>query len=621
MSRSWLFAVLFALVCARTYAANNIVIADFEGTDYGKWTTTGKAFGTGPAQGGFPNQQKVDGYQGHGLVNSFLGGDGARGTLTSPEFTINRPYISFLIGGGYHPGTTGMNLIIDGMTVKTATGSDDEHLDWNTWDVTKLTGKTATLQIIDHDSDGWGHINVDQIIQTDHPPVPPMIPETLYHEHLRPQFHFTCATNWLNDPNGLVFYAGEYHLFCQHNPDGINWGNMTWAHAVSPDLVHWTQLKDAIKPDALGTVFSGSAVVDWKNSSGFGTGAQPPLIAMYTAAGGTNKESHGKKFSQCIAYSNDKGRTWTKYEKNPVIPHIVGENRDPKLVWFEPAKKWIVAIYKDGSQYALFSSTNLKEWTHLQDLDVPGCSECPDFFEIALDGDKTKSRWIFTSASGHYLVGAFDGNQFTPSQELRQVDFGTNYYAVQSYSDLPDGRRVQIAWMRDGKYPRMPFNGQMSFPCNMVLKTTPDGPRLFRTPVREIELLHGTEMHLGNIELTASSENPLTQVKGALLHVKAEIDLGTATDVGFDILGQEIHYSNGQLQCIGDATYQLTDNHLKLEILIDRTSIETFADDGRVSFTSCFLPKPSTEPITMFAKGGAARVISLSVFSLQSAWK
>jgi sucrose-6-phosphate hydrolase SacC (GH32 family) len=607
-------------------AAPDIVIADFEQSDYGNWTTTGTAFGTGPAQGALPNQQKVDGFLGHGLVNSYLNGDASQGTLTSPDFTIDRPYISFLIGGGDHPDKTCMNLVVEGKVIHTATGANDEHLDWCTWDVKQLLGKKASLQIVDRVSDQWGHINVDQIIQTDNPPVMLMKQQALYQESLRPQFHFTCATNWLNDPNGLVFYQGEYHLFCQHNPDGINWGNMTWAHAVSPDLVHWTQLPDAIKPDDFGTIFSGSAVVDWKNTSGFGVDGQPPLVAMYTAAGGTNEASKGKQFSQCIAYSNDKGRTWTKYQQNPVLPHIVGENRDPKLVWYQPKHKWILALYKDGEQYALFDSADLKQWNHLQDLNLPGCSECPDFFPIALDGDASKPKWVFTSASGRYLVGNFDGNQFIPDQELRQVDFGTNYYAVQSYSDVPDGRRIQIAWMRDGKYPGMPFNGQMSFPCEMQLKTTGDGLRLFRFPVKEIESLQGQPVSWRDLTLTPGIPNPLADIKGDLFHIKAIIDPGTATDVGFNIRGQTIHYSDHRLFAIGDTAYepndhQPNDHQIAMEILVDRTSIETFIDGGRYSFTSCYLPTNDRAPLELFATGGSAKVNSLSVYPLKSAWK
>lgn len=227
----------------------------------------------------------------------------------------------------------------------------------------------------------------------------------LYDETYRPQFHFTAQKNWINDPNGLVYYKGEYHLFFQHNPKGNEWGNMTWGHAISWNLVCWEQLPNAIEPDALGTIFSGSAVVDWDNTAGFQRGSEKALVAIYTAAGGTSPESQGQKFTHCLAYSNDCGKTWIKYAKNPVLPHIVGENRDPKVVWYESTERWIMTLFKDGNTYAFFSSPDLKAWTHLQDITVPGCSECPDFFPLPVDGGRHDQKWVWTAANGKYLVG------------------------------------------------------------------------------------------------------------------------------------------------------------------------------------------------------------------------
>jgi sucrose-6-phosphate hydrolase SacC (GH32 family) len=204
-------------------------------------------------------------------------------------------------------------------------------------------------------------------------------PAKLYDEQFRPQFHFSPQKNWMNDPNGLVFYQGEYHLFFQHNPTGLGWGNMTWGHAVGPDLVHWKQLDHAILPDRLGTIFSGSAVIDCENTAGFQTGQEKPIVCIYTSA--------GKPFTQSIACSNDRGRTWTKYAQNPVLKHVAGDNRDPKVFWHEPTRKWIMALFLDGNTYALFGSPNLKDWTKLGEVPVPGGGECPDFFPLAVDGD------------------------------------------------------------------------------------------------------------------------------------------------------------------------------------------------------------------------------------------
>ena len=317
--------------------------------------------------------------------------------------------------------------------------------------------------------------------------------EALYHEKYRPQFHFTARKNWLNDPNGLVYYQREYHLFFQHNPAGLSWGNMTWGHAVGPDLLHWQQLDNALSPDRLGTIFSGSAVVDWDNTAGFQTGAEKVLVCIFTSA--------GKPFTQSIAFSNDRGRTWTKYAHNPVLSHIAGDNRDPKVFWHEPTRRWIMALYLDGEHYALFASPNLKEWTKLSDVPAPGGSECPDLFELPIEGNPRDTRWVFWAGNGNYLLGRFDGKTFIKESGPHPTDWGANFYAAQTYSDIPeaDGRRIQIAWMRGGEFPGMPFNQQMSFPCELTLRKFSEGIRLCRNPVREIEKIRAKKHGWNNL--------------------------------------------------------------------------------------------------------------------------
>jgi sucrose-6-phosphate hydrolase SacC (GH32 family) len=451
------------------------------------------------------------------------------------------------------------------------------------------------------------------------------VTNVLYNETYRPQFHFTARQNWLNDPNGLVFYQGEYHLFFQHNPSGINWGNMTWGHAVSRDLVHWRQLAHAIEPDELGTIFSGSAVVDWQNTAGFQRGREKTLVAIYTAAGGTSTESKSQPFTQCIAYSNDRGQTWTKYEKNPVLPHLVVENRDPKVVWHAPTKKWIMALYKNGNVYAFFASPDLKRWTHLHDLTAPGCGECPDFFEMPVDGDPQRKRWVWTAANGQYLVGAFDGQKFTPETGPHPADWGANYYAVQTYSDIPesDGRRIQIAWMSGGRYPGMPFNQQMSFPCEMKLRSFPEGLRLCRLPVKEIAKLHAKKK-TWRAQTVRPGENPLAGVSGELFDLRAEIEPGEAAAFGFRIRGEAVRFSvkDKQLTCLGKtAPLEPEAGRLKLQILVDRTSLEVFANDGRVAMTSCFLPKAGDKDLEFYVEGGPVKLSSLQAIELRTAWR
>jgi sucrose-6-phosphate hydrolase SacC (GH32 family) len=615
-------AVLSLNALAQEAKREDILIADFEGGDYGDWVATGEAFGKAPAGGPIAGQMAVSGFQGKGLVNSFFNGDGTQGTLTSKPFKIERRYINFLVGGGYHPNETCVNLIVDGKPVKSTSGRDNEHLDWDTWDVGALKGKTATIEIVDRHTGGWGHINIDQIVQSDVRQAEEVSVAELYNESYRPQFHFTAQKNWLNDPNGLVFYKGTYHLFFQHNPAGINWGNMTWGHAVSTDLVHWEQGPHALEPDKMGTMFSGSAVVDHDNTAGFQKGEEKTLVAFYTAAGDTSPESKGQPFTQCLAYSTDAGRTWTKYEKNPILKQLRGGNRDPKVTWDPASKQWVMALYLDKNDFALFTSGDLKTWAHIQDLTVPGCDECPDFFPIAVEGDAKQVKWVLTAANGKHLIGAFDGKRFTPETQVQQTDHGRNFYAVQTYSDAADGRRILVAWMRGGSYPQMPFNQQMGFPIEVKLKKAADGLRLHCTPVQEVQTLHGKAHKWADVSLKPGGENPLAGLKGELFHIRAEFDLGDAESVGFKIRGEPVTYSVKEkaLTALGTAPLAPENGRIKLELLVDRTSIETYGNDGRVSLSSCFLPKLANKDLEVFAQGGTAKIVSLEVHELKPAW-
>jgi fructan beta-fructosidase len=436
----------------------------------------------------------------------------------------------------------------------------------------------------------------------------------------RPQFHFTPRVNWTNDPNGLVYYNGEYHLFFQHNPVGINWGNMTWGHAISTDLLHWQQLPNALEPDSLGTMFSGSAVVDRNDTSGFQDGQEKTLVAIYTAAGSTSEESQEQPFTQCIAFSNDCGRTWIKYGGNPVINHIVKENRDPKVVRHAPSSKWVMALYKDGNTYALFNSPDLKTWTHMHDLEMPECSECPDFFEIPVDGEAGVTRWVFTAANGRYLVGKFDGTRYVPESGPLQVDYGANYYAVQTYSDTPDGRRIQIAWMAGGKYPDMPFNQQMSLPCELTLRNTEEGLRLFRNPIKELESLREHEQIWHDLALRDNA-NLLDKVNGDLFDIVLHLELNHG-DFNLVVRGEVIAYSTStnQLTCLGKQVgITPVNGELKLRVLVDRSSIEIFVNDGQATMTSCFLPAPVNHSLGVTGTDGV-RVKHMSIYGLKSTW-
>jgi len=446
----------------------------------------------------------------------------------------------------------------------------------------------------------------------------------VYHERCRPQFHFTARRNALNAPNGLVYYQGEYHMFFQHNPMGNSWGNMTWGHAVSTDLVTWRQLDNAICPDNLGTIYSGSAVVDHTNTAGFQTGSDPVIVAMYTAAGGSSKESEGQPFTQCLAYSNDRGRTLTKYSGNPVLPHVVGENRDPKVMWYAPGGFWVMALFLDLDSFALFTSPNMKHWKRIQTITLPGSSECPDFFPLPVQSSPDDERWVFMAASGHYLVGRFDGTGFVVTAGPFQIDHGSNFYAGQTFSDIPaaDGRRIQIAWMAGGVYPGMPFNQQMSFPCELTLRHTPAGLRVFRLPVKEIASLVETIRKWHDLTV-APGENPLTEILADLLDISVEIKCEPQSVFGFRIDGAELRYSalDRTLSCLGKTVKRESeDTNLTLRILADRTSIEIFIDHGHTVLSFCVTPSNAQPSLEFFAEDAPVNVAALEVRVLRSIW-
>jgi fructan beta-fructosidase len=704
-------AAICCAVCSPAHAAPDLLVADFEGPTYGDWKAEGEAFGPGPAQGTLPNQMAVSGYLGHGLVNSFYHGDDTTGRLTSPPLKIERPYLNFLIGGGMHPGEACIDLLIDGQVVRTATGPNDkpggsERLGWWTWDVAEFAGRTAVIRIVDRRTGGWGHINIDQIVQSDERwqeveqsmeltlekqylnfPVKNGAPmrrlsvrlgeggqaflpvlrefdielaldepdfwvfmdvsafrgqqatvttklsekeasvlqrvtnddrirgaEDLYRERYRPQFHFSSRRGWNNDPNGLVYYAGEYHLFYQHNPYGWKWGNMHWGHAVSPDLVHWTELADALHPDQHGTCFSGSAVVDEQNTAGFQTGDEKPIVCIYTGA--------GDPFTQCIAYSNDRGRTWTQWEGNPVLQHIIGGNRDPKVIWHEPERKWVMALFLDGNDYALFSSPDLKQWERMSGVNLPGTSECPEFFEIALDGKPDDTRWVFYGGNGQYLIGGFDGKTFTQESGPHRLNFGNCFYASQTFNNTPDGRRILIGW-GTFEMPGMAFNQMMDFPVELSLRSTAEGPRLFVLPAREIESLHAKKHTWSDLTLK-EGENPLAGITGDLFHLRAEFEVGAAAQFGFHVRGIPVVFAtlHNTLSCFtASAPLEPQNGKIKLELLVDRTSIEVYANDGLLYMPVGVIPSDQLHSLDVFTRGADTKLTSLEVYELKSAWR
>ena len=465
------------------------------------------------------------------------------------------------------------------------------------------------------------------------------MPQVGYGQLLRPQFHFTARTGWINDPNGLVYFDGIYHMYFQflpHNLQGTS-GNKYWGHAISRDLVHWRQLQTAISPDKAGGIWSGSAAVDALNTAGFKRGKKPAIVAMYTAGGGSSKISQGQPFTQCLAYSNDDGLTFTKYAHNPVLEQIVPGNRDPKIIWHAASRHWVMPLFLNASRgFALFYSPDLKHWTKLQELAFPQSQECPNFFPLPLEGkpggekqirELSDVRWIFTGADSQYLIGQFDGRRFTVESGPFAMDTGNNFYAAQVYNNIPasDGRTIQIGWMRNGQYPGMPFNQQMSFPCALTLRDTSDGLRVCRDPVREIRHLWSNTHRMHNLVL-ADKKRAFSNITANQLDIEAIIQPGTAKLIGMEICGQklEINRATGQIHCLG-ATGQLAKSAhphepLHLRVLVDHTSIEIFAQHGLVSMSSCYLPPATPASLACYAIGGNATFSSLAVRELNSAW-
>ena len=447
-----------------------------------------------------------------------------------------------------------------------------------------------------------------------------------YAELHRPQFHFTAAKNWLNDPNGLVFSDGVWHLFFQHNAHATVWGEMTWGHAISRDLLHWQQLEHALHPDAMGTMFSGSAVVDHDNTAGFGAGA---LLAFYTAAG--SQVSPAKPFTQCLAYSTDSGYQWTKFVGNPVVDWIEDDNRDPKVIWHAASQQWVMALYLAEDRYALLVSKNAQQWQQIQEVVLANDTECPDFFPL-LD-ESGVERWILWSASGRYLVGSFDGRKFEAQTPLLVSESGYNGYAAQTWSNAPDGRCVQISWMAGGLYPEMPFNQQLSIPVELKLKGSGASVVLTRQPVAELDALRGKAIVHENTTIRPGKPF-VADTQARLFDVSFIVSTGSSKALYLIVRGQTLAFDwatasltlvNGRPHKLGLAEQSVrlpittgSAAQLSCRLVVDLTSIEVFINDGQVSASFCYLPDAHTNPLVFYGSGDDQRLEHLALFELKS---
>ncbi len=531
------------------------------------------------------------------------------------ELFIEKPYLQIPVKNGakmkkvhiYDQGN-----IVHYFTVEMA----EEKGDWFAYlDVRNWKGKRLMFELSDFDHEIDLASRIKQVDQDDN--------ELQYQEPQRGKFHFSPKRGWNNDPNGMVYFNGEYHLFFQHNPYGVNWGNMHWGHAVSKDLVHWKELPEALYPDSLGTMFSGSAIMDHLGKSGFGTKEKPAMLLFYTAA--------ERSWTQGLAYTLD-GRNFEKYE-SPILKKVSNGNRDPKVIWHEPSKHWIMVLYVEeaGEQHTMhfYRSPDLKKWEFTSKI-LGGIKndrylyECPEFFELAIDEDEQRKKWVLTGGNSQYAIGSFDGKTFRPEEERIFSQQGRDYYAAQTFNHEPKGRRVEIGWWRThtgGGTSK--FNQSMSIPMELKLRTTKRGPRLVRIPVSELEQLRRNGQQIQSISLSNNSSNPLQSLQTETAEIRFQLDTKNTKIVNLNIRGLAIQYHVQEQELVVENMrihLPLIDNRQDFIIYVDRTGIELFANQGEV-----FVPYNYNFDLSnrQYSLGvdGEVTIESLSFYELASIWK
>jgi fructan beta-fructosidase len=466
-------------------------------------------------------------------------------------------------------------------------------------------------------------------------------------EIYRPAFHFSPEKNWINDPNGLVFDGSEYHLFYQYNPFGDKWGHMSWGHAVSKDLLRWQELPVALAEQNGVMIFSGSAVVDSQNTSGFGNRGAPPLVALYTG------HNEGLQ-TQNIAYSTDRGRTWTKYSGNPVINIHERDFRDPMVFWHAPTHHWVMVVaLASARKVRFYASPDLKSWTALSEFGPAGAKgvpnwECPNIFPL-------QKKWVLEIGVGdgapaggsgcQYFVGDFDGTRFAndnPPDKVLWVDYGADFYAAQTWSDIPpsDGRRIMLAWMNNWKYadrlPTSPWRGQMTFPRVLGL----EGARLTQAPVREIEQIRGGHTEMRDVSFADLGRRLARGDWPETMEIMTELKLNDTQGFGFELRKSAAHairagydaqrrvvyidrshsadsFGFPQFATRHEGPVDVQDGRVQMHILLDRSSVELFANHGRTALTDLVYPRPSDKGLTAYFVGSAPTVVSLDIWELR----
>ena len=471
-------------------------------------------------------------------------------------------------------------------------------------------------------------------------------------DKFRPVYHHAPLYGWMNNANGLVYEDEEYHLYYQYNPYGSKWGNMHWGHSISKDLMHWEHLAPAIVRDTLGHIFAGSSIVDQENVAGYGTGT---ILAFYTSASDKNGQI------QCLAYSNDNGRTFTKYDKNPILRSSDRRKdfRDPKVFRYEPEDKWVMIVSAD-KEMRFYDSKNLKDWNYMSSFGegygVQPCQfECPDMVELPVDGDLNRKKWAlivnvnpgcyFGGSATQYFVGTFNGKEFvneSPSK-TKWMDWGKDHYATVTWSDAPDNRRIAIAWMSNWQYandvPTRQYRSANSVPRDLSLYTSEGETYVKVTPSPELLKLRdkGSKKRAFKVDRTYNLDKLLNDNSGTY-EIEMTIKNKDADVIGFQLFNSkgeevEMYYNLAEKTFTIDRTKSgevsfskdfpaVTvapvegGNEMKLRLFVDKSSIEAFGNDGRFAMTNLVFPSEPYNRISFYAKGGSCNVTSFTVYKL-----
>jgi fructan beta-fructosidase len=487
---------------------------------------------------------------------------------------------------------------------------------------------------------------------------PSTVIKGVYNETHRPQIHFSPKANWMNDPNGLVYFNGTYHLFFQYYPDSTVWGPMHWGHATSKDLVYWTEQPIALYPDSLGYIFSGSAVVDSANSSGFGKDGKIPLVAIFTYHDAEGEKSGRNDYqTQGLAYSLDEGKSWTKYENNPVLPNPgIKDFRDPKVMWYAPGKKWIMTL-ATLDRISFYSSPDLKNWVKESEFGESygahgGVWECPDLIPFQENGDSTWVLFVSINPGGpnggsatQYFAGSFDGKIFKPDlNETRWLDHGPDNYAGVTWSNV-GGRKLFLGWMSNWLYgqqvPTFPWRSAMTIPRDLYIQRIGDKVLVGSKPSPELDSLNEKEIVWTNVDASAFElaaedsklQGPARVRLKTLKRESFEVTLsnasGEALVVGYDKAANQYFIDRGRSGKIDfvkgfgakfTAPRASSADSLDMELVIDNSSIEMFADKGLTVMTAVYFPTTPYSDLVISSKG-ELKISRLTFQGMRSIWK